>query len=232
MLETIREYAADVLNASGEQDRLEQRHMAYFLDLAEREAPATLGSGQATAFRHLDREWDNLRAGLQWALTQHDPAAGLRLVAALSRFWYVRGYLNEGRSWITQALALAPNAAKETVPEMRGWHVAALRGLGLIALRQGDYSLAEHVTEAALAAQREMDDEDGVARSLNMLAILAREQGQHAKARALWEQSLALRRQAHDDNGTGLVLVNLATVAHEHGPMGRPHAAMRRVCVT
>jgi predicted ATPase/DNA-binding XRE family transcriptional regulator len=214
LLETIREFSQDLLSAAGERDAALQQHAGHYLHLAERAAQDARGQGQPAAYHRLEQERENLRAALRWALARREVVVGLRLVVALARFWYVRGYLSEGRAWITQVLALVPEPLP---PEWASWHLEALRGLGNIALRQGDLDFAQSVLETCLAAQRQTNDLQGAARSLNSLAIIAREQGHHSKAQALWEQSLALRRELEDTLGLGVVLANLATVAHERG---------------
>jgi predicted ATPase len=86
MLETIREYGLEQLEASGEAGALRQRHAAYYLALAEGAEP------EAAWAAHLDRDHDNLRAALRWARASGQTDLSLGLAAALWRFWHVRGY--------------------------------------------------------------------------------------------------------------------------------------------
>ncbi|HVA93132.1 MAG TPA: helix-turn-helix domain-containing protein [Chloroflexota bacterium] len=105
MLETIREYGLECLEASGEAERTRQRHARVFLRLAE-EAEAKLQEVEAkTWLSRLDAEYDNLRAALTWSLGGGEIDIGLRLAAALGEFWRRMGYLSEGRGWIERALA-------------------------------------------------------------------------------------------------------------------------------
>jgi predicted ATPase len=90
MLETIREYGLEQLEASGEADALRQRHAAYYLALAEGMEP------EAAWAAHLGRDHGNLRAALRWAKASGQTELGLGLAAALWRFWHVRGYPWEG----------------------------------------------------------------------------------------------------------------------------------------
>ncbi|HET9494582.1 MAG TPA: NB-ARC domain-containing protein, partial [Chloroflexia bacterium] len=104
MLETIREYALEQLGESGEEDDLRARHAAYFLALAEQAAAEILVTQQARWFARLDDEYDNMRAALRWATDRNGSRAaqeertevGLRLAAALWRYWLVRGHISEG----------------------------------------------------------------------------------------------------------------------------------------
>jgi non-specific serine/threonine protein kinase len=105
MLETIREYAVERLEASGEAKRVQQRHAEYFLALGEEAALEQRGRQQRAWLQRLEREHDNLRAALVWSQkTECDDQLGLQLAAALSWFWYVRGHWSEGRRALETAL--------------------------------------------------------------------------------------------------------------------------------
>jgi len=104
LLETIRSYARQKLDESGEAAAVGRRHFDYFLALAERAEPELHGRDQVSWFDRLDTELDNLRAALEWAAHGGDPAAGLRMASALHRFWDARGYWQEGYRQLKQFL--------------------------------------------------------------------------------------------------------------------------------
>jgi predicted ATPase len=104
MPETIREYAKEQLEASGEQEASQRRHAVFFLALAEDAMPALLGPDQAAWLDRLQTEHHNLRAAFRWSIAQ-DPELALQLAAALWRFWYARGHIREGRIWLERTLA-------------------------------------------------------------------------------------------------------------------------------
>ncbi len=106
MLETIREYALELLVSSGESEEMRRRHVAYYLSLADAERGDQFGSGEAVWMERWEREHGNLRAALRWAARERDADTGARLVLAMWRFWAARGYLAEGRRWAEAALAL------------------------------------------------------------------------------------------------------------------------------
>src|SRR5262249_13832105 len=135
MLETIREYALERLDAAGEAVDLGRRHAAWCLTLAERALPELRGPEQAGWLARLDRELDNIRSALAWAL-EHDAAAGLRLAGALWRFWLIRGHRHEGRTWLEGLLALPPSAGAGTDTAGRA---RALHAAGSLAYNQDDY---------------------------------------------------------------------------------------------
>jgi predicted ATPase len=105
MLETVREYALERLEKSGESEVLRRRHAAYFLKLAEEEERASQGPLQRAWLDRLETEHDNFRAALSWSLApQGDTEMGLQLSGALSHFWYVREHHSEARMWLQRAL--------------------------------------------------------------------------------------------------------------------------------
>ena len=105
MLETLREFGLEQLAAHQEAASARQAHAAYFLTFAEGAAPVLLGSAVPDAW--LDRlaaDHDNLRAALAWLCDGETPENCLRLAAACSWYWYRRGYVHEGRSWLRARL--------------------------------------------------------------------------------------------------------------------------------
>src|SRR5688500_706180 len=108
MLETIREYALERLEESGDAEDLRRRHAWYFLEFAEQAEPHLKGPQEVECLARLEDEHSKLRAALDWSQTTasvEGPEIGLRLASALWRYWEVRGYLTEGREWLTRTLA-------------------------------------------------------------------------------------------------------------------------------
>jgi predicted ATPase len=143
MLETIREYALEHLVASGELEVLRQRHAAFFATMAEAADLALSGLQQRAWLDRLETEHPNLRAAVAWGLTGTGCDLGLRLAVALGQFWARRGYLSEGRRWLTDALtdALTPPAGGTSRPDTaasRARRAKALVHIGFIALWQSD----------------------------------------------------------------------------------------------
>ena len=104
MLETIREYALERLTARGELEATQQAHAQYFLEFAERAAPALHGPAQISWLDRLEAEHANLRVAFTSILNTESTGSALRLGDALRHFWVVRGHLAEGRSWLDGAL--------------------------------------------------------------------------------------------------------------------------------
>ena len=221
MLETLRDYAGERLEAAGETTRLRQAHALYYLTLAEAAEPELRGATQALWLKRLDVEHDNLRAALRWTLQRRDAALGLRLCGALWRFWYIHGHVSEGRGWLTQALGIPDVDAQGDVARARA---QALEGAGVFTELQGDYAGAQALHEESLAIRRSQGDTWGVAASLNDLGIVADSRGDFAQATTYYTQALALFRELGDAWGTALALSNMGYLACEQGAYARAAA--------
>jgi predicted ATPase/DNA-binding SARP family transcriptional activator len=188
LLETIRQYGAEVLAESGETERARRRHAAEFLHLAENERELAV----------LLREQDNFRAALEYTLSGGSQA-GPRLARALGGFWLARGLFAEARDWLERALAADPadpqlradlhrllgtvqfaasdvEQARATLAE--GLQVAAAAGLEVAEARirvlqadiqaqqSGGYAESLHACQAAAAVLESAGDLDGLAEAL------------------------------------------------------------------
>jgi len=193
MLRPIRQYARQNLEASGEGDAVGNRHAAFYLALAEEAEPELAGSEQRLWVERLEREHDNMRATLSWLLEHRKAELGVRLCAALWRFWFTRGYLSEGIRWMRQALA-------SDDPEASPVRVKALEGMGWLTQGQGDTALAEATYEEMLELSQELKDKGNVATALNSLGTIALTHGNNERARALLEENLTVVRQLEEGN--------------------------------
>lgn len=221
MLEVVREYARERLEAGGEAAAVRERHTGYFADLAEKAEPALMGPEHAPWLQRLEREHDNLREALARAREAGDTGTGLRLVGALSWFWWLRGYLTEGRRWSEGFLS--EDAAKGQ--SGRGpLRARALYGAGQLAFGQGDLPRAVELFEESLALFRELGDEGGAAPVLAELGQAARARGDHGRAESLSEEGLALSRRLGDRMNAAVSLSTLGHVARRRGDHERAAA--------
>ena len=211
MLETIREYALEKLEASGEEASTKRVHAAYCLVLAEEQATEQSGAEGAEWLERFTLEHDNFRASLEWLTETGDADWGLRLGTALFRFWEMREYLAEGRARLGKLLKL-PGAAAPTKARAR-----ALFAAGVLAAEQGDYASSDALVRESLDIGRKLGDKQGVAVSLNALAVSARDHGDVAGARSLFEESLTLWRESGDQKAVARSLSNLANVVKLQG---------------
>jgi predicted ATPase len=220
MLETIREYAIEQLLASGELDTTRQRHAQCFLALAEAAEPHLQHAEQQEWLDwlgRLDAEYDNLRAALDWSLNGGDAAIGLRLAGALAEFWWTRGYISEGRRWMTRAIDLDPAAATAL-------RAKVLARIGTLAQVQGDHHQAATLCEAAVGLYRQTGPRRDLAWALRYLGYVLWEQGSYSAARAQLEESLGLCRELGDLQGGARALHLLGFVALSQGDYGQAMA--------
>lgn len=211
MLETVREYARERLDASDERDDLQRRHAAYFLAMAEAGGPGLTGPAQAAWLERQDHEKDNLRAALHWAVTKAETGVATRLGAVLWRFWERRRELIEGRAQLEHILALAPSQAS---PAAR---CSVLTGAGVLAALEADYDRAARYSHEALSGWRLLDNQQGVARALLCLTTVARYRDDYATAEIIGQEALAAFRSLDNRWGLGHVLANLGMVAWVQG---------------
>jgi predicted ATPase/class 3 adenylate cyclase len=194
MLDTIREYAVERLAADGEAPDARARHAHYIMTFAETAAAHLEGPEQQIWLARMERELDNTRAALRWALDEHAVDTALRLGGALWRVWWTQGYLAEGRRWLEAALALAPEQPSPA-------RARALHGAGLIAWNQGAHADAEAYYRDSLALARAAGDRLAVARTLDSLGYVASHYERYAEARTLYAESLELFEAVGDQVG-------------------------------
>jgi predicted ATPase/DNA-binding XRE family transcriptional regulator len=233
MLETIREYAGAQLEAGGEAEEIRHRHATYYLSWAEAAAPELTGPEQVVWLERLERDRDNLRAALAWARERGEAETGLRLAAALWRYWAARGYLREGRAWLEGLLALArgsEDAGGGAGGTVRAAAAGALRAralfaAGWLARLQGDGAAAQTWLEQAAALGRAAGEPRTAAGALNALGLTAQHEGDLERAAARLEESLALMQEVGDRRGIAVALGNLGAVALYQGDLERAAAS-------
>jgi predicted ATPase/class 3 adenylate cyclase len=191
MLETIREYAWERLEDSGEVADIRKRHAEHFTAVAEAAEPELTRSPEA-----IDRvgdDHDNFRVALAWAIETDAGALGLRLGFALWRFWQQRGHLREGREWFDRLLAL-PSAADRTAARAKG-----LTGAAGIAYWQNDYGAAQAWYAEAEEIIRGLDDPVWLADALYNSGTVAGLMEDMATVTAKLDEGLAIGRRERDD---------------------------------
>ncbi len=190
LLEPIRQYAMERLEASGEAATYRSRHATAFLSLADTGDVDPSGADEIAWLRRLDAEHDNLRTALRWTL-DHAPAdTALRATAAIFRFWERRSLSSEGREWLEQALA---RASDDAPPKHHG---RVLSALASFYWRGGEPARARPLTEQALALARAAGDVRGEAWALFSLGMIAYFLGESDPAVGYLEACLPLARQA------------------------------------
>jgi non-specific serine/threonine protein kinase len=207
MLETVREFARELLAASGELEATARAHAERYAGLAAAGEPHLEGPERHLWLNRLEVELPNLRAALAWAREAGETEFGLQTAARLLRLWEQVG-VREGAVWLDGLLAL-------DAPVAPAVQARALHARSVLALWAGDYARADRDGEASLALYGSLGDRRGAAAVLNYLAGAAWEQGLIERATELCEQSLAERRCLGIPADIGTTLTNLATLRRE-----------------
>jgi predicted ATPase/class 3 adenylate cyclase len=207
LLETVRQYAQDRLQESGEDARVRTRHLAYFRQLAETARPALFGPEQARWLARLDAERENLLSAHAWCEQADDGAeAGLQLVHATKHYWFNRGLLALGKRVTVEALSRS--GARQPGP----LRCSVLLDAGQLCLWLGRYDEAEAHLRDGLAIAREQDMPEMVAAILQPLGFAALAQGDRVQARASVEEALSLARRQQDKRELAAALNQVAQV--------------------
>jgi len=187
MLDTVQEYALDLLGRRGEKGELQRRHAEHFLGVADAAKPELTGPRQAAWFDRLAEEHDNLRGALRWFLDGRRGELALRMVTALTRFWDVRGHRGEAMRWLTAALGARP---RKPTPN----RAIALRLLGILALREGRGEEAIPWIEESLRIleERKPDDACPTLLALSQAHLLA---GHNDRAAELATEALEMAKR-------------------------------------
>ena len=206
MLETIREYAFDRLQASGERPRIERRRAVFLVGLSEDVEANVFSQHQQAWLDRPERELANIRAALEWTLSeQGDAELGLRLTGALWAFWFLRGYQTEGREYLRK-LFNGPRASGVPAPV----RAKALFAAGFLASGQADNAVALDLHRDGLALQRAAGNQAGGALCLMGMARVHRDLGDAAAARTCAETGLSLARATGQQAIVGLLTNVLA----------------------
>lgn len=218
MLETIREYGLERLAASAEDGPTRRALAAYYLVLAEEGGSEVSDAERAEWQTRLELEYDNFRAALEYLTESGNAEWGLRLGSALFRFWETGEYLAEGRDRLQRILNLAGAAA----PTQARGRVAF--AAGVLAGEQGDCPSAKALLEESLEIARQLEDQQGIAVSLNALAVNARDRGDLLSSRALFEESLLVWKELGNPLDVSRSLSNLASVVKSQGDFAHARA--------
>jgi predicted ATPase len=215
MLETIREFASERLDQSGEAERLFRRHAEWSLALVE-EARQHLSARPKEWLDRLDREHDNLRAALDRLETSGETQLALRLAGVLRLFWLMRGYFTEGARRVEHLLQAdeRPTAARAAALATAGW--LAVEGIG-------NPATARRRGEQALALHRSLGDARGIADSLFLLADASNEEGDIVTAQRLFAESARRFSDLGEHTGTLLATGALAWTYDTLGDKERAH---------
>jgi predicted ATPase/class 3 adenylate cyclase len=210
MLETIREYATERLDALGEDEALERRHAAWYLALAEEAEPNA--EFDPAWLARLEAEQDNFRGALDRLEAASDSDLALRLAGALTDLWEA-GHVAEGGQRLERLLARgeSPSAGR----------ARALAGAAVLARQSGDASTAKARAAEACALYGQLGDTRGIANATVTLGLALADEGDFSRARELFEESVRLCRDAGDEDNALFASRLLAWMHEELGDRER-----------
>lgn len=203
LMETIREYALEKLEESGEVGQLRDRHLTLFLARAEETLPKQFEAYQQLWLNWLQGEHDNLRAALTWALESNQIEAGLRLASALTLFWEIRGYVREGVNWLERLLAETDEGVSLKV------HVEALVFITFHYMLLGNAQAGITSARKALDLAEAMQDPNSptLVFARDGLASASRTAGDYQTAFNLTEQNIQYYRHGGPPYYLGMTLL-------------------------
>jgi predicted ATPase/DNA-binding CsgD family transcriptional regulator len=190
-LETVRQYASEKLEKSGEEPEIGRRHAVFFAALGTRAEAGLHSAEEVTWRRRLAANHDNLRAALAWG-EQHDPELMLRLAGNLWRFWWAN--LTEGRAWLERALVAGGDEGPGPL------RVKALGSASIVASMQGEVGRGEVLAREAVELAEQSGDRAGRVWALLMLSFAERCRGDHQAAASHAEAAVEEARTLDDDD--------------------------------
>jgi predicted ATPase/DNA-binding CsgD family transcriptional regulator/predicted negative regulator of RcsB-dependent stress response len=216
LLEVIRQFGWEKLEARGEALMVGRRHRDWYLGLAEQAEQELTGKQQGAWLDRLEAERENVRTVLGWSLGLEEGEEAGRIGVALWPFWILRGSLSEGREWLDRTLAALPDRT-----ELRA---KVLWATGILTGRLGDAIRATSLLEESLEVWRTVGDKKQIATVLSTLGNAALGQGDYEQATARFEEGLPLLREVGEKQWTAIVLSSLGLIDLYQGNHQRARA--------
>jgi tetratricopeptide (TPR) repeat protein len=226
MHDLVRQYAAEHLHAQPEALLVAQeKHAAYFLQLATQSYDELQDENSLAWFRAIDQEMDNFRAALDWTLQANQLELGLRLGSALRLYWWWRGYLREGLAWLETLLSRAEQTGQ--IHDLPATVLASVYiEAGLLGGNLGLLQPARAFLQQSLSIYRQEGDRAGIARALNNLGFVTSTAGQFAEAEAYSWESMAIHRTTGDFKGMVSAYLNLGAACLYQGKVEQAVAVL------
>jgi predicted ATPase/class 3 adenylate cyclase len=209
MLQTIRDFATERLEESGEAQLIRDRHVEAFIALARQAQPELFGPHRKEWLDRLEEDHDNFRAALEWAVASGNARQAMRLSGSFWRFWQMRGHIHEGRARMKQVLAM---------PDSRQFseeRLMALEAAGGLAYWQADMDVAQGFYDESLELTRQAGDKRAIANAIyNDAFPMLVNRTNLPRAKVLLEEALPLFRELTDDGGVARTLWGLGNAAY------------------
>jgi predicted ATPase/DNA-binding XRE family transcriptional regulator len=210
MLETIREFAAERLVNI---DSIRGQHLAYYLNLTQRAEPKLTGNDESLWLDRLDIELDNIRVALTWGLREdvnpETRESAALLVGTLWLFWYLRGHLQEGSEWCKRSLACVRTKNRS--------RAKVLTGMVVLFYAQDYYDEAHRHADEAIHIWCGLDDQRGLADTLQIGGFVELARGDDATAKAWFTESLELYQKLNDEPNIHALIEAMGLIAYSQG---------------
>ncbi len=221
MLEPVRQYALEKLEESGEAEEVRRRHALYYLTFGERAGSELKGPDQPTWLRRLETELGNLRTAIGWAIEHGEMEMLARTAWSMWKLWWLRGYRNEGRRRMEEALAKGTGLSDSA--RARLLFVAATLGQA-----SGDFESTLALMEESLALFRRLEDRVGIAEALGTKGLIALGQERYEEGLAYVEESVALYLELGRKRAAGAMLGFAAAAPLARGDIARARRLAER----
>ena len=213
LLETIREFALEHLEADPAHHEVQEAHAAWFASLAQRGIMSHVANERPASLSHLQAEHVNFRTALSYSERQGNLNRSLGIAASLWRFWHQRGHWREGYAWLIRLLEQTPEAT-EIDPAILAM---AQAGAGWLAHYQNDHARAEQLLQRAAEIYERLGLGHGLVDVRNCQALVAQSLGEHRRCVAHGAAALALARTLADP---GLVAESLSSLSRATRELG------------
>ncbi|MCI0609132.1 MAG: LuxR C-terminal-related transcriptional regulator [Anaerolineae bacterium] len=220
MLETIREFGWEQLTRTHELEDARRTHANYYLSFVEEAETYLTGADQKTWLKRLNREQDNLRAALQWALEHHEGEMAQRMAGALQPFWLTRGHWSEGRRWLEESLAMDSGATLAPAVRAKTLYAAGM-------LTRFEFARARMLLEASLTLYRALAGKTGVLMALVELSRITAYQDDQTAKKAFLAEAASLLETLPDTVVKASAYSDLALIMEDLGASQYPPETAR-----
>jgi predicted ATPase/class 3 adenylate cyclase len=230
LLETIRQYARDELLEAGEGEGTRDRHLAYFLEMAETASPELrTRANELQWLKLLETEFDNIRTAIEWGLSA-DPFAVMRMVYLLMFFMITKSHTGEGHRWGAEALKQIDDGKPLTI-EQNGHKGRLLASMSMLSFSMGDNQTTRTEADEAISLLRSADDKSNLAFTLGFRAAADFLTGNADNAIDAAEEAIRLAEELGDNYILGIVLSSASRVeAFAKGDFAKAYAVHDRGC--
>lgn len=226
MLQTIREYAQEALEGSGEAEEIRERHARLFAVLVEEAWPKMFSGEGEEWLDRLEADYDNVRLALEWHQAHGNSNVSHRMIVYLVWFWYRRAYLDEGRLWYRRALAQKPSDGEDAIQFLLVGHA------GSVAMWQSDFATAERLLDESIALLRPLGETIELGDVLFTRGALAVNQGDDKKAIAVLEEAQTIMQGFGQAWFEAMIFLHLGNVALNQGDVEEARRRMNMALET